>query len=77
MAYSILTEEPRTLFSGISCDANLLHGVNTQRKLRWDAIADPAQRTEHPNGFLILRRDVGQGQMGVDRQAFLLGVATQ
>ena len=30
-----------------------------------------------PHRFLVLRRDVGQGQIAIDCQAFLLRVATQ
>jgi len=76
MAYSILTEEPRTLLSGISCDTNLLHGVNTR-----EAAMGRNNRPSSANGtskwLPDTPADVSQGQMGVDRQAFLLGVATQ
>src|SRR5215469_14472826 len=71
MAYSILTEEPRTLLSGISCETIFSMGL-TQGKLRWDELTDPARRTEHPNCFLILRRDGCQRQMGLIARLFSL-----
>ena len=46
--------------------------------LGWDAIEIPTQRTGKARmAFLVLRRDVGQGQIAIDCQAFLLRVATQ